>query len=48
MAAYREVISELREPTRSLRDASPDVWAGFGAMHQAALADGVLLGKVKE
>ncbi len=37
MGTYREVISELKEPTRSLRTASPEVWAGFGAMHQAAV-----------
>jgi AhpD family alkylhydroperoxidase len=48
MGAYREVINELKDPTRSLRAASPDVWAGFGAMHQAAVADGALPAKVKE
>ena len=48
MGTYREVISELKEPTRSLRNASPEVWSGFGAMHQAAVADGALPGKVKE
>ena len=48
MGTYRDVISELKEPTRSLRSASPEVWAGFGAMHQAAVADGALPGKVKE
>lgn len=48
MGAYREIINELKEPTRSLRSATPDVWAGFGSMHQAAVADGALPGKVKE
>jgi len=48
MGTYREVISELKEPTRSLRSASPEVWAGFGAMHQAAVADGALPARVKE
>ena len=48
MGTYREVISDLKEPTRSLRTASPEVWAGFGAMHQAAVADGALPGKIKE
>ncbi|MCY7289992.1 MAG: hypothetical protein LH624_17545 [Cryobacterium sp.] len=48
MGTHREVISELKEPTRSLRAASPEVWAGFGAMHQAAAADGALPAKVKE
>lgn len=48
MGTSREVINELREPTRSLSAASPEVWAGFGAMHQAAVADGALPAKVKE
>ena len=48
MGHYAEVISKLSEPTRSLRDASPEVWAGFGQLHKAAVADGVLPAKVKE
>jgi AhpD family alkylhydroperoxidase len=48
MGTSRDVISDLREPTRALSEANPDVWAGFGAMHQAAVADGALPGKVKE
>ena len=48
MGMYRDVVTELREPTRSLRAASPEVWAGFGALHQAAVADGALAAKVKE
>ena len=48
MGEYRDLIRELREPTRSLRDASPEVWAGFGAMHQAAVGEGALSAKVKE
>jgi AhpD family alkylhydroperoxidase len=48
MGHYADVISELSEPTRSLRDASPEVWAGFGQLHKAAIADGALPAKVKE
>ena len=48
MGHYAEVISELSEPTRSLRDASSEVWAGFGQLHKAAVADGALPAKVKE
>ncbi len=48
MGHYREVAADLREPTKSLRDALPEVWAGFGALHQAAVADGALPAKVKE
>jgi len=48
MSTYHDVIAELAGPTRELRDATPEVWAGFGALHQAAVADGVLSAKVKE
>ena len=48
MGNYTNVIDELKEPTRSLRDASPEVWAGFGQLHQAAVADGALPASVKE
>jgi AhpD family alkylhydroperoxidase len=48
MGHYASVIADLSEPTRSLRDASPEVWAGFGQLHQAAVADGALSAKVKE
>jgi AhpD family alkylhydroperoxidase len=48
MSHYHDVISELREPTRDLRRAIPDVWAGFGQMHKATFADGVLSTKIKE
>ena len=48
MGHYRDVVSDLKEPTRSLRQASPEVWNGFGQLHQAAVADGALPAKVKE
>ena len=48
MSGSRDVIDELRAPTRELSRAIPGVWAGFTAMHQAAVADGVLSAKVKE
>lgn len=48
MGHYREVIGDLREPTKALRQATPEVWAGFGDLHQAAVAEGVLPAKVKE
>ena len=48
MGTYTDVIDDLKEPTRSLRDASPDVWAGFGQLHKAAVAEGALSAKVKE
>ena len=45
---YHDIVTELREPTKSLRAASPGVWSGFGELHQAAIADGALPAKVKE
>ena len=48
MGRYSDVIADLAEPTRSLRDASPEVWAGFAQLHRAAMAGGVLPAKVKE
>lgn len=30
MGKYRDIVTELREPTKSLRAASTDVWSGFG------------------
>ena len=48
IATYHEVIEELAGPTRELRAAAPDAWTGFGALHKAAVADGVLPARVKE
>jgi AhpD family alkylhydroperoxidase len=48
MGHHSEVMADLAEPTASLRDAIPEVWAGFGQMHKAAVADGALPAKVKE
>ena len=48
MATYTEVIEALKEPTRALRRAQPDAWKGFGALHQAAMADGEVPARTKE
>jgi len=48
MDRYTDVIADLAEPTRSLRDATPEVWAGFAHLHKAAVADGALPAKSKE
>ncbi len=40
MANAHQVIEELRVPTRSLRKAAPEAWAGFAHLHDAAVADG--------
>ena len=48
MGRFHDVIHDLRKPTRDLRGAIPDVWAGFSEMHQAVMADGALPGRMKE
>jgi AhpD family alkylhydroperoxidase len=48
MASHGETLQELREPTRSLRHAVPDTWAGFLALHDAAVADGEVPRHLKE
>ncbi len=48
MGHFRDVVADLREPTKELRKASPDAWAGFGKLHDAAVGDGALSAKVKE
>ena len=48
MAHYHDLIQDLRQPTRDLRDAIPEVWSGFAEMHKHAVADGALPSKVKE
>jgi AhpD family alkylhydroperoxidase len=48
MDTYNEVIEELKEPTRSLRRSQPDAWKGFGDLHRAAMADGVIPARTKE
>lgn len=48
MGHYHDVAADLREPTRELRKAIPETWAGFAAMHKSAMADGALPGRIKE
>jgi len=48
MAHWQDVISELSAPTKSLRDAIPDAWAGFAQMHRGAMSDGALSRAEKE
>jgi AhpD family alkylhydroperoxidase len=44
----KAVLDALRPETRSLRQAIPEVYAGFAQMHQAAMAAGALDVKTKE
>lgn len=48
MGEFKELIADLAGPTRDLREAAPEAWAGFAALHKAAVADGVLPAKTKE
>jgi len=48
MGHATEVIEELTEPTRSLRQEIPGAWAGFSRLHTEAVADGALPARVKE
>lgn len=43
-----EVLGELRQPARDLREHIPDVFSGYAAMQRAAMAEGALSAKVKE
>lgn len=44
----KAVLNELSPLHRQLRRAIPDVYSGFGALSQAAFADGALPKKTKE
>jgi AhpD family alkylhydroperoxidase len=48
MHDHHETLWELREPTRSLRNAIPDTWSGFTELHGAAMADGEIPARLKE
>lgn len=48
MGHYSDLIEDLKEPTRALRDGAPGAWAGFAQLHKTAVADGELPAKVKE
>ena len=48
MGRYTETLVELREPTRQLRHAIPEAWAGFSDLHRAAMAPGVVPTHLKE
>lgn len=48
MGHYHDIADELRKPTRDLRTAIPDSWAGFATLHQSAMAEGALPTRIKE
>jgi AhpD family alkylhydroperoxidase len=48
MGHFTDVIDDLKEPTRSLAEAIPEVWSGFTELHKAAVAAGALPARIKE
>ena len=48
MSYGKAVREELRVPTRELRHAIPQVYAGYKQLHDSALAPGVLDARTKE
>jgi len=45
---HKEILDELREPVKDLRDRIPDVFSGYARLNAAALGDGALDAKTKE
>jgi len=48
MGHFHDVAADLRQPTRDLRRAIPETWAGFAELHRSAMADGALPTRIKE
>jgi len=48
MGHYHDVADNLRVPTRELRHAIPNTWAGFAELHGSAMAEGALPTRIKE
>ncbi len=48
MTNYQEVLTDLSQPVADLRQAIPEVWSAYAAIHRAALAEGELSAKHKE
>ena len=48
MESSKEILDELREPGRALREKIPEVYAGFSAMDHANMSDGALSKKTKQ
>jgi AhpD family alkylhydroperoxidase len=48
MGRHSNVLAELKDPTRSLRHAIPETWAGFIALHESAVGEGTIPNRIKE
>ena len=44
MERLAQIVPDLSEPTRSLKEMVPDVWSAFAELHSAAVADGAVDG----
>lgn len=45
---HKEILDDLAEPSKALRNQIPEVFAGYSAMSGAAFGDGALDAKTKE
>ncbi|MDQ3896762.1 MAG: carboxymuconolactone decarboxylase family protein [Actinomycetota bacterium] len=45
---HKEILDELRQPVRDLREHTPAVFERYGALNAAAMGDGALDAKTKE
>lgn len=45
---HKEILDELRQPVKDLREHIPAVFEGYGALHSAVFTDGALEAKAKE
>ena len=48
MGQAKEILDELRQPVRDLRDQIPKVFEGYGSLSAAAFTEGALDAKTKE
>jgi AhpD family alkylhydroperoxidase len=48
MGHYRDVLKEINEPTKELRERIPDAYKGFAQLHHGALEEGELSASTKE
>ena len=48
MSNGKEVLEALRQPTLDLRQHIPEVFSGYAALHQGAMAEGALTVRMKE
>lgn len=45
---HKDILAELRQPVRDLREQIPQVFEGYGAISAAVFTDGALDAKTKE